>query len=185
MTINVISKGNSNSDNNYLLPMGEIVDCKMEVMRDRATGDVVTDSKSSDAKYLNLRLEILDRNMVGTNKLLYFMIGVKGNSKTVKEKGGKDGFASYGRESIERILCYNWDISMDSDRRTKEQTEKLSNIPSYDVLDGLVCKVILGVQKSEGYPDKNIVTNILTDRSIESTIASNSNNKDIKDEIPF
>ena len=169
MTLNFL-ENDTNTPVTSLLPNKSVVDCIIEIKKDPNTGDIVTDSKSSDAKFLNLRLEILDDNMKPTGMCIYHLLGIKGNSAKVAAKGGMDAFAYYGREAIRKILCYNWHIPLEKDKRTEGQKEKLKNVSSYEVLNGMECKIFVGIKKDAQYGDKNIVSQFITSREVKSTL---------------
>ena len=136
-------------------------------------GNLITKSKTSEAEYLNLCLTIKEGRY--SNRKIYHKIGVKGK----KEDAEGNVWGRLGKIELNKLIRSAYNISSNDD---SEEAKKKLNIDGYDKINGLVCKVEIGIEPEQsGYPAKNKVAKFITPDKADQKLEA-----ELKDDcIPF
>lgn len=141
------------SDKKYdLIPVGQMATAEVKIITD--AGELITKSKVSEAKYLNLCLTIKDGKY--NNQKIYHKIGIKGK----KEDEEGNIWERMGKAELKRLVSSAYNISINDN---SEEAKKKLNIKNYEQINGLTCKIEIGEEPEQsGYPAKNKIAKFIT-----------------------
>ena len=138
---------NYNWDLNYneidLIPSGTIVEVAIKIRRN--FDNIITQSKTSDAKYIALELKIISGEYQGQK--IFYNLGVSGSF----------GYVARGKNNLKSILRSAYNL------KERERSNKLK-ITDFQVIDGLLCQIQVKVQEQplgSNFPHKNDIMKVI------------------------